>query len=206
MARKGGRHRLECLPVGHALRTGLHSRTLRIGHLDVRILLHSLRQSRCSIGCAAAEPLGAALALGLMRRQRLTCGNIADPRHLLHMRCHTPTFPAFQTILVASVGEPSKIHASLCYVRRYTATGSGMDTFTSVQLLPKVDDKRVRRVSTESERLHDEKKSSCCFDTVQQPPNHVALEMTLIWYAFTRWLSAINGLEKRSFQLRSPSP
>ena len=43
------------------LRIALHDRHLHVRHMDVHRLLHAVRQSRC------AEPLGAALALGLMR-------------------------------------------------------------------------------------------------------------------------------------------
>ena len=81
---------------------------LHIRHLDVHRLLQALRQSKCSFGCPATEPLGAALALALMRR------NACDPAALqIHnisarlLRCmpmHV-TFPALETILSGLEGD-----------------------------------------------------------------------------------------------------
>ena len=73
----------------------------------------------------------------------------------------------------------------------------------SMHILPEVGE-RVRRfrrnpdIWPNKRAFHDQKQSSCCFDSVQQPLN----ERTPIWYAFTRSLSEINELHMKVLQLQ----
>ena len=105
MVGKGGRHHLERSLVGHAFARELLN-ALHIRHLDVHRLLDALRQSKCSFGCPATEPLGAALATALAK-QRLSWGNNANPEQLSRMLrahgiCSCPTRFSFVLRLTMS--------------------------------------------------------------------------------------------------------